>query len=290
MPYVSVDGVNLYYEVTGEGYPLVWAHEFAGDYRSWEAQVRFFSRRYQVITFNARGYPPSDVPADVAAYSQEQAVEDLRALLAHLSIQQAHVGGLSMGGSLALHFGLTHPQMCRSLIVAAAGSGSVGAERWKAEAEENARRFDTEGMSVVADDYATGPARIQFKRKDPKGWQEFRDLLAEHSSIGAAHTFRGVQIKRPSLFDLKDRMNNLTVPTLIMIGDEDEPCVDTAVFMKRNIPTAGLSVFPQSGHTINLEEPDLYNRVVLDFLIAVEADRWPSRELPVEGASQLTSR
>ena len=145
MPYVSVDGVNLYYEVTGEGYPLVWAHEFAGDYRSWEAQVRFFSRRYQVITFNARGYPPSDVPADVAAYSQEQAVEDLRALLAHLSIQQAHVGGLSMGGSLALHFGLTHPQMCRSLIVAAAGSGSVGAERWKAEAEENAKAFRHRG-------------------------------------------------------------------------------------------------------------------------------------------------
>ena len=288
MPYVSVDGVNLYYEVTGEGYPLVWAHEFAGDYRSWESQVRFFARRYQVITYNARGYPPSDVPEDVSAYSQEQAVEDLRALLAHLGIQQAHVGGLSMGGSLALHFGLTHPQMCRSLIVAAAGSGSVNSEAWKEEAEANAKRFETEGMKMVADDYATGPARIQFQHKDPMGWQEFRDALAEHSSIGAANTFRGVQINRPSIFDLKERMNKLTVPTLIFIGDEDEPCVDAAVFMKRNIPTAGLSVLPQSGHTINLEEPDLYNRIVLDFLTAVEAGRWPAHELPVEGAPSMT--
>ncbi len=288
MPYVSVNGVNLYYEVTGEGYPLVWAHEFAGDYRSWESQVRFFARRYQVITYNARGYPPSDVPQDVSAYSQEQAVEDLRALLVHLGIQEGHIGGLSMGGSLALHFGLTHPQMCRSLIVAAAGSGSVNAEEWKAEAEANAKRFETEGMSVVADDYAIGPARIQFQHKDPMGWQEFRDALAEHSSIGAANTFRGVQITRPSIFDLKERMNRLAVPTLIMIGDEDEPCVDAAVFMKRNIPTAGLSVLPQSGHTINLEEPDLYNRVVLDFLTAVEAGRWPAHDLPVAGAPSMT--
>ena len=288
MPYASANGVNIFYEVTGEGYPLVWAHEFAGDYRSWEAQVRFFSRRYQVITYNARGYPPSDVPDDVSAYSQEQAVEDLRVVLAHLGIQQAHVGGLSMGGSLALHFGLTHPQMCRSLIVAAAGSGSVNAEMWKQEAEATAKRFDAEGMAVVADDYATGPARVQLQRKDPKGWAEFRDALAEHSSVGAAHTFRGVQIKRPSIFDLKDRMRQLQVPTLIMIGDEDEPCVDAAVFMKRNIPCAGLAVLPQSGHTINLEEPALYNRMVMDFLVAVEADRWPSRELPIEGAPQLT--
>ena len=127
-----------------------------------------------------------------------------------------------MGGSLVLHFGLTHPQMCRSLIVAAAGSGSVGAERWKAEAEENAKRFDTEAWAwwpTITPLASPHPVQAQ----DPRGWQEFRDLLAEHSSIGAAHTFRGVQIKRPSLFDLKDRMNNLTVPTLIMIGDEDEP-------------------------------------------------------------------
>ena len=164
----------------------------------------------------------------------------------------------------------------------------MGSERWKAEAEANAKRFESEGMGVVADDYATGPARIQFQRKDPMGWQEFRDDLAGHSSTGAANTFRGVQITRPSIFDLKERMNKLTVPTLIFIGDEDEPCVDAAVFMKRNIPTAGLSVLPQSGHTINLEEPDLYNRIVLDFLIAVEAGRWPAHEFPVEGASQLT--
>ena len=280
MPHTSVGGVNIYYEVTGEGFPLVWAHEFAGAYQSWDPQVKFFSRRYQVVTYNARGYPPSDVPTEPEAYSQAQAVEDLRALLEHLGIRQAFVGGLSMGGGLALHFGLTHPDIARAIIVASAGTGSVNEAKWQQEAEASASRFVGEGMEAVAGDYASSPSRLQFKRKDPKGWEEFRDALAEHSSLGSALTFRGIQMKRPTIFALEQRLRRLQVPTLIMIGDEDEPCVDPAVFMKRNIPGAGLVVFPQSGHTINLEEPDLFNRHVHDFLTSVEAGRWPSRELP----------
>jgi pimeloyl-ACP methyl ester carboxylesterase len=89
MPEFSANGVRLYYEVTGEGLPLVWSHEFAGDFRSWDPQVKFFARRYRVITYNARGYPPSDVPPRPEDYSQEHAVEDLRRLLEHLGIQQA---------------------------------------------------------------------------------------------------------------------------------------------------------------------------------------------------------
>ena len=273
MPHTSVGGVNIYYEVTGEGFPLVWAHEFAGAYQSWDPQVKFFSRRYQVVTYNARGYPPSDVPTEPEAYSQAQAVEDLRALLEHLGIRQAFVGGLSMGGGLALHFGLTHPDIARAIIVASAGTGSVNEAQWQQEAEASASRFVGEGMEAVAGDYASSPSRLQFKRKDPKGWEEFRDALAEHSSLGSALTFRGIQMKRPTIFALEQRLRRLQVPTLIMIGDEDEPCVDPAVFMKRNIPGAGLVVFPQSGHTINLEEPDLFNRHVHDFLTSVEG--WP---------------
>ena len=288
MSHVSVDGVNIFYEVTGEGFPLIWAHEFAGDYRSWDAQVKYFSHRYQVITYNARGYPPSDVPLDIEAYSQEQAVRDAYSVLRHLGINQAYVGGLSMGGATALHFGLDHPEMARALIVAAAGSGSVDPEVWRQEAEATARRFESEGMERVSEDYAIGPARLQLQRKDPKGWAQFKGELAEHSSAGAALTFRGVQLRRPSIFDVESRLRQLHVPTLVMIGDEDEPCVDPAVFMKRNIPSAGLAVLPKCGHTINLEEPDLFNRTVQDFLTAVEAGRWPSRELPVAGARQLT--
>ena len=256
---------------------MVWSHEFAGCHDSWEPQVRFFSRRYRVITYAARGYPPSEVPSEPEAYSQDHSVEDLYLLMKHLGIDQAHLGGLSMGGSVVLNFGIAHPQMARSLIVASAGSGSDDRETFLATFQAISDRLLSEGMEAVADEYARGETRVQFLRKDPRGWQEFHKGLASHSALGSALTFRGFQMKRPTVYALEDKLRQLQVPTLIMIGDEDEPCVEPAVFMKRNIPGAGLSVFPQSGHTINLEEPDLFNRTVLDFLTAVEADRWPKR-------------
>ena len=290
MPKALINGVNLHYEVTGQGFPLVWSHEFGGDYRSWEPQVRFFSRRYQVITYNARGYPPSDVPQDPAAYSQKQSIEDLYGLLRHLSIDQAYVGGLSMGGNVALNFGLAHPEMARGLIVAATGSGTTYPEEFRRDGLELARRLDAEGVEVLTEGYSRGPTRLPLLRKDPKGWQEFKDALGDHSAAGSAHIFREVLLKRPSIFELEDKLDALQVPTLIMTGDEDDPCIDPAVFMKRHIPRSGLVILPQSGHALNLEEPDLFNRAVLDFLTAVEAGRWERRPSAGEGRFLLPDR
>ena len=277
MPKFSANGVNIFYEVTGEGFPLVWSHEFGGSYQSWETQVRFFTRRYQVITYAARGWPPSDVPADPEAYSQDLVVNDLYLLLGHLGISQAHIGGLSMGGSVALNFGIAHPEMARSLVVASAGSGTTGREAFLASGQALAGRLLSEGMEAVANDYGRSDVRVQLLRKDPRGWEEFHRLLASHSALGSALTFRGFVMARPTIYSLEDKLKQLQVPTLIMIGDEDEPCIEPAIFMKRNIPRSGLAVFPQSGHAINLEEPDLFNLTVWDFLTAVEADRWPQR-------------
>ena len=276
MPTFSSDGVEIHYQVAGEGYPLVMAHEFAGDITSWEPQVNYFSRRYQVITYCHRGYLPSEVPDDPAAYSQDIQVEDLRRLLQNLGIEQAHIGGLSMGGTLTVGFAIAHPEMCRSLVIASAGAGSDPGDRerlvasWQALSESMA----SEGMEKFADCYARGAERLQFLRKDPVGWAKFHAGLAAHSAQGSSLTFRGVQMKRKTIFQLEKELQQIKIPTLVMIGDEDIPCVDAAVFMKRNIPSCGLSVFPQAGHTINLEEPDLYNRTVSDFLIAVEAGKW----------------
>ena len=274
MPSFSADGVNVYYEVTGRGFPLVWCHEFAGNFESWEPQVRYFSRRYQVITYAARGYPPSGVPDDPAVYSQNLAVEDLYLLLQHLGISQAYIGGLSMGGTTALNFGIAHPEMARALIIAAAGSGSNGAEEFRQSGLELIDRLMSEGMEAVAADYARGETRVQFLRKDPRGWEEFHRCLSAHSAPGMALTYQGVQLNRPTVYALEENLRALPMPVLIMIGDEDGPCVEPAIFMKRTIPSAGLAVFPQSGHTINLEEPDLFNRTVSDFLTAVEGGRW----------------
>ena len=277
MPTAEVNGVNLYYEVHGQGFPLVWCHEFGGSYESWETQVRYFTRRYQVIIYAARGWPPSDVPTGPEAYSQDLLVDDLYLLLRHLGIGQAHVGGLSMGGSVTLNFGIAHPDMAKSLIVASAGSGSGNREEFLANGQAMADRLLSEGMEAVARDYGTTDIRVQLRRKDPQGFEEFVSLLTAHHPVGSALTYQGFVMRRPTVYQLEDQLKALQVPTLIMIGDEDEPCIEPAVFMKRNIPRSGLAVFPQSGHAINLEEPDLFNRTVSDFLTAVEAGRWGAR-------------
>jgi len=278
MPKAKINGVNLYYEDTGSGVPIVFVHEFAGDYRSWELQVRFFSRRYRCITYNARGYPPSDVPERVEAYSQDIAVDDLRGVMDHLKLEQAHVVGFSMGGFAALIFGLRHPKRCRSLVIAGCGYGS-GEDRskWERDVEQVAARFEGDGMEKAADFYARGPTRVQFSERDPRGWQEFYEQLCASSSIGHAMTMRGVQKRRPSVPQLEAEMRKLTVPTLVITGDEDEPCLEPGLFMKRAIPSAALVVMPKCGHTINLEDPDAFNGHLETFLAQVDAGRWTQR-------------
>jgi pimeloyl-ACP methyl ester carboxylesterase len=279
MPHARVNGVNLFYEETGQGLPLIFVHEFAGDYMSWHLQVRFFARRYRAIVYNARGYPPSDVPEDPRAYSQDQAVDDIVGVLDHLRIDRAHVVGLSMGGYASLHFGLRYPQRALSITVAGAGYGSVAAERdkFRKDSDEVARRFEADGMVKVADFYTKGPTRVQFMDKDPVGWKEFYDQFAAQSAKGHALTMRGVQMSRPSVYELEAGLDKLTVPTLIVTGDEDDPCLEPAIYMKRKIRSSALVVLPRSGHTINLEEPEAFNRALLDFFTAVDAGRWPLR-------------
>jgi pimeloyl-ACP methyl ester carboxylesterase len=276
----SAGGVRLHYEETGEGTPILFIHEFAGDHRSWEPQVRSFSRRYRCVTYDARGYPPSDVPTDPGAYSQDLAVVDALAVLDAAGADRAHVVGISMGAFCALHLGLRHPDRAVSLVVAGCGYGAHPDARaaFRDESEAIAAAFEADGASGIAPTYAVGPARVQFQNKDPRGWAEFRSALAEHSSEGSALTMRGVQRERPSLYDLTDELRALAVPTLLVVGDEDEGCLDANLMLKRTISQAGLVVLPRTGHTTNLEEPELFNRFVGDFFATVEARRWGPRE------------
>jgi len=273
MAKAAINGVKIFYEVTGSGIPMVWSHEFAGDYRSWEPQVRFFARQYKVITYNARGYPPSDVPTQPSDYSQDNAVEDLRGLLDHLDIAEAHLCGLSMGGNVVLNFGLKYPQRTKSLVVAGTGGDSDNPEEMKNRAEKFAQRVDS-GDATVMSDYTTNPNRLRLMQKDKRAWQEFADLFMEHSMIGSALTFRGVLARRPTIYNLEAQLRSLKVPTLILVGDEDKRCIKPGLFMKDCISRSGLSVFPQSGHVLNLEEPTLFNSIVLNFITAVERNKW----------------
>jgi pimeloyl-ACP methyl ester carboxylesterase len=281
MPHVSTnDGIRLHVEETGTGLPVLFVHEFAGDHRSWEPQVRALSRRYRCIAYAARGYPPSDVPEDPAAYSQARAADDAIAVLDALDVDRAHVVGLSMGGFATLHLGLRHPDRARSLVVAGCGYGAQP-ERQQAFREESnvvADAFATEGAAEVAKRYAVGPARVQLQNKDPRGWAEFAAQLAGHSSAGSAMTMRGVQAARPSLYDLTDGLAALTVPTLIVAGDEDEGVLEPSLMLKRTIPASGLAVLPKTGHTLNLEEPELFGRLLERFFADVENGAWGPRD------------
>lgn len=281
MPHITTDdGVKLYYEEVGQGTPIVFVHEFAGDTRSWEAQMRHFGRDYRCIAYNARGFPPSDVPDAVDQYSQDRARDDIRAVLDGLGIEKAHVVGLSMGGFATLHFGFTYPERALSLVVGGCGYGAEPdkREQFSAEAEAAADGFEAKTMANAALAYGLGPTRVQFQNSDPRGWQEFVDQLKEHSTEGAARTMRGVQARRPSLFDLVDKMKTITTPTLVITGDEDWPCLEPALLMKRTIETAALVVMPNAGHTINLEDPGAFNQHLSVFFHAVHSGRWPSRD------------
>jgi pimeloyl-ACP methyl ester carboxylesterase len=281
MPHLTTDdGVQLYYEEAGSGAPIVFVHEFAGDYRSYETQIRFFSRRYRCIAFNARGYPPSDVPEDWRQYSQERARDDIRDVLDALGLPKAHIVGISMGGFAVLHFGFAYAERATSLVVAGCGYGAQPDKRqqFQEETARTAAQIESVGMAEVSKTYGAGPTRVQYQNKDPRGYAEFLAQLAEHSTRGAANTMRGVQGRRPSLWELTEQMKQLEVPTLIATGDEDDPCLEPGLLMKRAIPSAALAVFPNTGHALNIEEPDLFNQALADFFHQVESGRWPRRD------------
>ena len=274
------DGIEIYYEEEGQGIPLLFIHEFAGDHRSWAPQVGRFAGAYRCITYAARGYPPSDVPTDAAAYSQRRAVDDAIAVLDAAGAKQAHVVGLSMGGFAALHLVVAHPSRIRSAVIAGVGYGSQPekGEQFRKESHALAAAFESQGSAKVAETYAVGPARVQLQNKNPDAWREFAKALAQHDPTGAALTMRGVQAARPSLYDLQDELRAVRTPVLILSGDEDEGSLEPSMMLKRTIPTSGLVILPRTGHTSNLEDPSAFNDAVGAFLTAVSSGEWRERD------------
>jgi pimeloyl-ACP methyl ester carboxylesterase len=279
MPYISAhDGTRLYYEEAGNGTPVVFVHEYAGDYRTWEPQMRHFARVHRCVTFSQRGYPPSDVPEDGARYSQDIFRDDVIALMGALTIEKAHVVGHSMGAYTALHVGIHYPERCISVVAAGCGWGSTPdakqRQAMKALAAETGKMFAEEPIAAAAANYADAPMRQAQKYKDPRGHAEFARMLAEHSAQGHAHTMFNLQLKRPTLWEMEDVLRRFSVPLLVVVGDEDEPCIDGSVFLKRIVPTAGLLVIPRSGHNIPAEEPAQFNAALAELFASSEAGRW----------------
>jgi pimeloyl-ACP methyl ester carboxylesterase len=291
MPYIEAAGARLHVEEHGDGYPIIFVHELGSDLRQWEDQVRYFSRAYRCIAYNARGYPPSDVPADPADYGWEQSIADLGAVLEGLSIRCAHVVGLSMGAYTALQFALRYPRKVSAVVSAAVGSGSEPSQRhaWLRETSILARAFERGSESIV-ERMAHSATRIQLKYKDPKRWQEFKDHLREQPGQGLLNTITRCQVARPSLHELQNQFARMMVPVLLVVGDEDSHCLGTNLMLKSTLPSAGLWIAPNTGHAINLEEPVTFNLQVEGFLAAVERGSWRRAYPAIDHGAMATSR
>jgi pimeloyl-ACP methyl ester carboxylesterase len=289
MPYAQSGAVRLYYEEVGSGLPIVWVHEMGSDLRQWEQQLRYFGRAFRCVAFNARGYAPSDVPKENDNYLYDRFAADIGAVMDHCGIDRAYVVGWSMGAYAALIFALRHPERIRGVVATGVGSGSPRAEHahFQSMMAQVANLYRTQGAAHVADIIANGATRLQLKRKDPRGWAAFRDDLAGHDAEGMAMTSANYQGRRPSLEDFEAEFRALTAPVLLAVGDEDTTCVETNLWLKGILPSAGIWMAPQTGHAPNLEDPAAYNRVVQDFIDAVERGGWATA-VPAQASARMT--
>jgi pimeloyl-ACP methyl ester carboxylesterase len=279
MPHITAgDGVRLYYEEAGNGSAVVFVHEYAGDWRTWEPQMRHFSRSHRCVSYSQRGYPPSDIPNDPGKYSQDRFRDDVISVMDALKIGKAHVVGHSMGAATALHVGIRYPERCLSVTAAGCGYGSSAdprkVEEARAASRETGKMFASETMQAAAAHYGDGPTRQAQKNKDPRGYAEFIRMLGEHSSLGHSLVMLNLQAKRPSLWEMEAELKKFAPPLLVLVGDEDEWCVDASIYLKRIVPTAVLCVIPRSGHTITSEEPAKFNAAVAELIASAVAGRW----------------
>jgi pimeloyl-ACP methyl ester carboxylesterase len=283
MPTISApDGTKLYVEEVGSGTPVVFVHEYAADYRTWEPQMRHFARSHRCVTYSQRGYPPSDVPDDPGKYTQNLFRDDVIAVMDALKIDRAHVVGHSMGASTALHVGIHYPKRCLSVTAAGCGYGSSAdpklVEESRAASRENAKMFAENTMADAAAKYGDGATRQAHKNKDPRGYAHFIKMLSEHSSLGHSLTMANLQAKRPTLWDMQADLKTFSPPLLIVVGDEDDWCLDASVFLRRTAPTAGLVVVPRTGHTLTSEEPEKFNAALAEFFAEAERGTWLSHK------------
>jgi pimeloyl-ACP methyl ester carboxylesterase len=271
---MASDGTALYVESQGSGVPIVFVHELAGSCRSFDLQVKEWRNHWQCVTFNARGYPPSDIPASVDSHSQDHAARDIGAVLDGLKLETAHIIGVSMGSASTLQFAIANPQRVRSITLTSIGSGSdLKPGEFAAGMEVLAEMTLKSGMRALAEHYAMTPTRYRLKDKNPSEFRNFIEQLAAGSPLGITNTMRGVQERRPPLYAHEAKIAALHLPALVVLGDEDEPCVKPSHFLKATLPGARLEIVNKTGHAVNLEEPVLYNRLVMGFIEEVEAQR-----------------
>jgi pimeloyl-ACP methyl ester carboxylesterase len=251
MAKIKANGINIYFESHGNGYPLIFTHGFSASHLMWKPQEPLVSG-YRLITYDARGHGESDSPPSADQYSANICVEDLFQLAKALEVQKAVFGGLSMGGYISLRFYLTHPEMVNALIVMDTGPGYRNPSRmaeWNRSREEMAQRLEKEGISILT-------AQAQS--------EERREISLKHNPIGLAHMSRNVVAQHDSW--VIENLDKVKVPTLILVGEKDTAFLQSADYMAKTIPDAHKIIVPNAGHASNIDNSQFFNARILEFL------------------------
>lgn len=249
MPHIDRDGVKVHYEVAGSGPTILLTHGYSSACQVWQGQVDALASQYQVITWDMRGHGATDSPDDAAAYSEEATVADMAALLDACGADQAILGGHSLGGYMSLAFRLTHPERVRALMLFDTGPGyrsDDSREQWNERARRRGDRLDQEGMEYVREGG-------EVKRE----WHI-------HGAAGLAHAARGMLAQRDGR--VINSLPDIDVPTLVLVGANDEAYLAGTDYMANKIPGAQKIVIPDAGHSANLDQPEAFNAAVRDFL------------------------
>lgn len=254
MATVRMNGIPIHYEDGGHGPAVLLSHGYSATGDMWAPQRPALEPHYRLITWDMRGHGATDSPDDPTQYSEAHTVADMRALLAHLGVDRAVIGGLSLGGYMSLAFHLRHPDVVRALVICDSGPGYRNAEAraaWNARAHERARDLEARGLEALASSSA-----------------EVRDALGRHRSAqGLAHAARGMLAQEGGA--VIESLAGIRVPTLIVLGDRDTPFIAPCEYMAKKIPGARLEVIRDAGHCSNIDQPEAVNRVLLDFLASL---------------------
>ncbi|HEY3065937.1 MAG TPA: alpha/beta fold hydrolase [Methylomirabilota bacterium] len=254
MATARLNGIEIEYEESGRGPALLLSHGYGATYRMWDSQREALRDRYRVIAWSMRGHGRTESPDDPAQYSEDLTIADMKALLDHVGVERAVVAGLSLGGYMSLAFYLRHPDIVRALVICDSGPGyrnAVARAEWNERAHRRAEAFEARGLGELR-----GRSR------------EAKDAAAHHASAqGLAHAARGMLAQRDAR--VIDGLPTIRVPTLIVVGDRDEPFVAPCQYMAKKITGARLEIIPDAGHASNLDQPAIFNRVLGDFLDAL---------------------
>ena len=251
MARARINGIEIDYEVTGDGPVVLLGHGYGSTRHMWDDQHRALDR-WRVVSWDMRGHGQTDSPSDPKQYSAALIVADMRALLQHVGAERAIIGGLSLGGYVSLAFALAHPGMTQALVICDSGPGYRNAEaraQWNQRAQERAASLESKGLDALT-------------RRSKETQQ-----AVHRSAQGLAHAARGMLAQEGS--QVIDGLASIRVPTLVIVGDQDQPFVAPSEYMAKKIAGARLAVIPGAGHSSNLDQPEAFNRVLREFLTSL---------------------